>query len=86
VKKLFAHELQFFSVAAQVLPVLMLALAVELRTARSLGFSMGARGSRGWKIVLRVIFGLYVLMCAGELIALTALPGTARPPAPRTRG
>ncbi len=71
--KLSDHELQFFSTAAQVLPVLMLALAIELRTARSLGFSFGARGSRGWKIVLWVIFGLYVLMCTGELIALTAL-------------
>jgi hypothetical protein len=71
--KLSDHELQFFSTAAQVLPVLMLALAIELRTARSLGFSLGARGSRGWKIVLWVIFGLYVLMCTGELIALTAL-------------
>ena len=71
--RLSDHELQFFSTAAQVLPVLMLALAIELRTARSLGFSIGARGSRGWKIVLWVIFGLYVLMCAGELIALTAL-------------
>ncbi len=71
--KLSDHELQFFSTAAQVLPVLMLALAIELRTARSLGFSLGARGSRGWKMVLWVIFGLYVLMCTGELIALTAL-------------
>jgi len=73
VHKLSDHELQFFSTAAQVLPVLMLALAVELRTARALGFSMGARGSGGWKIVLWVIFGLYVVMSAGELIALTAL-------------
>ena len=72
-EKLADHELQFFSTAAQVLPVLILALAIELRTARSLGFSIGARGHRGWKVVLWAIFGLYVLMCAGELIALSAL-------------
>ena len=68
-------ELSFYSTAAQVIPVLLLALALELPTARAVGHFLDAHiiGGWMWRVTSVVIFLIVCAMFVGELVALVVL-------------
>jgi hypothetical protein len=72
---LSSSEQAFYATAAQVIPVFMLALALELPSVRAIGRFLEAdrTGAWMWRVVQVVIFVIVVLMFGAEVVAILNL-------------
>lgn len=70
---LSAAHLAFYATSATIIPIFLLAIAVQSRTRRIFWFLLSDLGRVGAKITEPLAYILVVIMAAGEFVALKAL-------------